>query len=523
VLYLWYYLYGSSTGSFSVTVDGVTQTDTITGNSTLSAQYQSNAPRNIGTTTAGLARFAGLANGPHSCAVNANGASGNPVGMIGFGFPPTNRIRGPLGPNVYMGGVVPQENNANSSNVAAYNGYALGVSTLLVGDGLPVKFVDVYDSVDPYLDFAGTAVQNCPASTAAGLHPNDCGHNKLFAAFSTSIKPTTIIPLNQSNVAPINMWNWNPSGSAGSSTSMANGETFYCNGTNCVGHTFGQLSLTNTVSAAQPGAYGEMIFASGVAGSTYEGTYFCYGTGNPSGYNSLYCPQSFYNGTLFFTPTNTTDATSSSNNASSHLDFRARTWSGSAAGNEDFQLWAAPSANGSTADVYAVLKNVASTTSGAKGLWVQNSSGHGWQVKAGNASYDATLDTTPLTAATTVQTPAGWTGTVSLQAGLNLPNGTPTFTAGTNVTSVACASGYTCTNTRGELTIAGGTATTGTIATVNFSAALSAAPGLCRVTQNGGLTFFGIGEGQPTTTAFAITAGNSVASSTVTVDYQCTP
>jgi hypothetical protein len=112
---------------------------------------------------------------------------------------------------------------------------------------------------------------------------------------------------------------------------------------------------------------------------------------------------------------------------------------------------------------------------------------------------------------------------VSLQAGLNLPNGTPTFTAGTNVTSVACASGYTCTNTRGELTIAGGTATTGTIATVNFSAALSAAPGLCRVTQNGGLTFFGIGEGQPTTTAFAITAGNSVASSTVTVDYQCTP
>ena len=60
MLYLWYYLYGSSTGSFSVTVDGVTQTDTITGNSTLSAQYQSNAPRNIGTTTAGHGAIRGI-------------------------------------------------------------------------------------------------------------------------------------------------------------------------------------------------------------------------------------------------------------------------------------------------------------------------------------------------------------------------------------------------------------------------------------------------------------------------------
>jgi len=106
---------------------------------------------------------------------------------------------------------------------------------------------------------------------------------------------------------------------------------------------------------------------------------------------------------------------------------------------------------------------------------------------------------------------------------LNIPFGTPTYTAGTNVTSVACASGYTCTNTRGELTIVGGTATTGTIATVNFSATLSAAPGVCTVTQNGGAVLFSLGHGTPSSSSFTITAGISVASATVTADYACLP
>ena len=105
--------------------------------------------------------------------------------------------------------------------------------------------------------------------------------------------------------------------------------------------------------------------------------------------------------------------------------------------------------------------------------------------------------------------------------GLSIPNGTPTYTAGTNVTSVACASGFTCTNTRGKLTVVGGTATTGTIATINFSATLGAAPGLCTVTQEGGVTLFGIDSGVPSTTAFVITAAVSVAASTGTVSYSC--
>jgi hypothetical protein len=123
---------------------------------------------------------------------------------------------------------------------------------------------------------------------------------------------------------------------------------------------------------------------------------------------------------------------------------------------------------------------------------------------------------------------SGATATVLLQiapptGAIGLATSTPTFTPGTNVTSVVCATSYTCTNTRGEVTIVGGTATTGTIATINFSATLPAAPGLCIANQNGGGSLFDIGHGVPSTTGFTITAGVTVATATLNVDYACYP
>lgn len=105
---------------------------------------------------------------------------------------------------------------------------------------------------------------------------------------------------------------------------------------------------------------------------------------------------------------------------------------------------------------------------------------------------------------------------------LSIPTGTATFAAGSGVTSVVCASGFSCNNTRGTLTIVGGTATTGTIATVSFSATLSAAPA-CFASENGGSTNFGIGNSAPTTTAFNITSAISVLGVTFNVNYQCQP
>lgn len=96
-----------------------------------------------------------------------------------------------------------------------------------------------------------------------------------------------------------------------------------------------------------------------------------------------------------------------------------------------------------------------------------------------------------------------------------------TFTAGAGVTSVTCTSAF-CDINGGSLSIAGGTATTGTIATVNY-ATLAVAPRTCLVAANGGSTFLGLGHGTPGASSFTITAAVSIAGQTVNLDYSCRP
>lgn len=115
-------------------------------------------------------------------------------------------------------------------------------------------------------------------------------------------------------------------------------------------------------------------------------------------------------------------------------------------------------------------------------------------------------------------------GAAEAPLAVRLPSGSVTFTAGTGVTSVVCATSYTCTNSRGEFTLVGGTATTGTIATVNFSTTLGAAP-FCTVSTNGNggssTTFFDLGHGLPSTSSFTVTSGITVIGATINIDYQC--
>lgn len=97
---------------------------------------------------------------------------------------------------------------------------------------------------------------------------------------------------------------------------------------------------------------------------------------------------------------------------------------------------------------------------------------------------------------------------------------TATPTVGTNVTSCTCATAA-CTNLRGTYTIVGGTATTGTICSLAWTATPTAY--VCTATMNGGASAFGIGNSVATTTGVNITAGVSVAASTFSVNYSCQP
>lgn len=194
VAYVWAYATTVfNTSSFTFSIDGVAQTDSITGLTSVPTYIGVNGPHNIGTTTAILARYPGIAQGSHTCLVTANVPASASVGIIGIGFPPAIRNRGSTAPAVYIGGVTYQQNNANPTGTATYNAWAIADTNVLIGDGLATKFVDVRAAVDYNTDF--NAEMQCPSPIAGtiGLHGNNCWHNKVANAFLDSIKPSVLL------------------------------------------------------------------------------------------------------------------------------------------------------------------------------------------------------------------------------------------------------------------------------------------------------------------------------------------
>lgn len=149
--YVWYKEV-SSGANFSVTVDGSTVTDTVTGSNSISTSW-SLAP-NAEPTTVGLARFPASNTGAASSHVIVVTFQAGAT-IIGFGFPPTNRYRGITSPRVFMAGVPPQYLNANTTANLAVNALNLADSKILTGDGLYTPFVDVNANLDPVNDFYG--------------------------------------------------------------------------------------------------------------------------------------------------------------------------------------------------------------------------------------------------------------------------------------------------------------------------------------------------------------------------------
>jgi hypothetical protein len=102
-------------------------------------------------------------------------------------------------------------------------------------------------------------------------------------------------------------------------------------------------------------------------------------------------------------------------------------------------------------------------------------------------------------------------------------NAMTSATGGSGVTSVTCATAP-CTNLRGTYTIVGGTATTGTIATLVWPTTTTAY--VCSVNQNDtgvATAYLGLGHTVATATGMTVQAGISVIGTTFSVDYSCQP
>lgn len=99
-------------------------------------------------------------------------------------------------------------------------------------------------------------------------------------------------------------------------------------------------------------------------------------------------------------------------------------------------------------------------------------------------------------------------------------SGTATPTPGSGVTSVTCNTA-SCTNLRGTFTVVGGSFTTGTAFALAWPTTTTAY--VCEVSQNGGISLFGVGNSVATATGMNVTVANTIAASTLVINYSCRP
>ena len=98
------------------------------------------------------------------------------------------------------------------------------------------------------------------------------------------------------------------------------------------------------------------------------------------------------------------------------------------------------------------------------------------------------------------------------------PSAITSATGGTNTGTVTCLTAA-CTNISGTYSVVGSTFTTGNLLVLVWPTTTTAYH--CWTSQNGGVATYGIGHSVATATGMTITAGISVATATVTIDYGC--
>lgn len=141
----------SSGGAYHVAVNGVTCTDTISGNTSISTTWAL-GPANVASTI-GASRCAGQTpgtQGPITFVVDSG-----TVTFYQHSIPPTSRFRGISAPKIYEANIIPQQNNANSTTIAQYNAALLSLVKTANVDGYYAFYGDLNSNIDPVIDLNG--------------------------------------------------------------------------------------------------------------------------------------------------------------------------------------------------------------------------------------------------------------------------------------------------------------------------------------------------------------------------------
>jgi hypothetical protein len=271
VINLFYGWFATSGGTFTVAIDGTLATDTVTGNTTLASQPSTPFSASVVTRAVALARYA-VSPGTHTVVVTVTSATSgsNTVAVFGFAMPPEVRNRGITGPRIFLAGTPWQFNDNDSTASAAANAATLNAANILYGDGLDVFFVDVRKYTNPTLDWAETALQNCPAAVAgANVHPNNCGHRHLANAFEDAINPINApVGVLASRNTALGLLSLNAVVAGGGTDNTANGyHTLTADTTGNFNVANGSLSLASNTTGASNTANGSDSQFSNISGN----------------------------------------------------------------------------------------------------------------------------------------------------------------------------------------------------------------------------------------------------------------
>jgi len=196
VVYVWYLQYATSGGTFTVNIDGTPATNTWTGSTSITTQYDAHMPPAHVGLTVGIPTVARFVTTPGSHTITPTVTSltgaGNIVTVIGFGFPRSFRYRPYNGPRVAMGGVPYQALDAQSALTTTFDVWNQQVAQQNVNDGLNTPFVNVRAALDYNCDYLSVSVGNCAATLAGGppYHWNQSAALRVAALYEAALNLT---------------------------------------------------------------------------------------------------------------------------------------------------------------------------------------------------------------------------------------------------------------------------------------------------------------------------------------------
>jgi len=196
-LYIGYEIFNGGGGTFTVKVDGVTQTDPISGSTTWVAYGDGSSnitTQNGGTYGAVAVRLtnggAGWSAGYHTVLVTVTSAtnSGNVVEPLYAVFAPSSTVAATLPTGI---AVTPnQQNNSNNSLVPTYDGYVTTAQSNLASDGWNIVLANTNAALTNNASCTGGASPPFTNCYVDAFHPNNTGH-AIMAATVEAAAPSS--------------------------------------------------------------------------------------------------------------------------------------------------------------------------------------------------------------------------------------------------------------------------------------------------------------------------------------------